>query len=269
MTTISSINPMAGSPPHVWPSPIEAVQQAYNHDGFVVLKSFLVGDELRQLQHEIQAYFRDTVPHLPPMDVFYQEKGNPASITMLARISQHSRYFEAMLQDSPFSRLANSLLPGGAVPQNVEFFDKPAGTSHTTPPHQDGYYFHLHPCEAVTLWLALDTIDESNGCMRYVPGSHRQGMRHHAKTSVLGFSQGIPGYDGEDRSREVPVHSEPGDLLVHDALTIHRADPNATPNRARRAIAFVYFSQRAVVDRHVAQEYQQQLEREWKTQGRI
>ena len=49
------------------------------------------------------------------------------------------------------------------------------------------------PNHALTLWLALDRVDEENGCVRDLPGSHAQGMRPHRSSGILGFSQGIDG----------------------------------------------------------------------------
>ena len=71
----------------------------------------------------------------------------------------------------------------------------------------------------------MDRIDESNGCLRYIPGSHRLGVRPHQTTKVLGFSQGISDYNDEDRRREVTVLLEPGDALAHHGNMIHRAEP--------------------------------------------
>jgi ectoine hydroxylase-related dioxygenase (phytanoyl-CoA dioxygenase family) len=51
----------------------------------------------------------------------------------------------------------------------MQYFNKPPSVGQPTPPHQDGYYFMLDPCEAVTMWFALDEVDEENGRMRYVP----------------------------------------------------------------------------------------------------
>ena len=77
------------------------------------------------------------------------------------------------------------------VPQGAEYFNKPAKIGKPTPAHQDGYYFKLKPNHAVTLWLALESVDAENGCVRYVQGSHRHGLRAHGRSGVLGFSQGM------------------------------------------------------------------------------
>ena len=62
-----------------------------------------------------------------------------------------------------------------ATCQEPEWFNKPPGTDSPTPPHQDNYYFSLKPPNVLTIWLALDPVDDENGCLRYVAGSHRDG----------------------------------------------------------------------------------------------
>ncbi|MCS7467915.1 phytanoyl-CoA dioxygenase family protein [Stieleria sp. ICT_E10.1] len=85
-------------------------------------------------------------------------------------------------------------------------------------------------------------------------------MRDQARTKTLGFSQGIVDYPtDQDREAEIAFPAKPGDLLVHDALTIHRADGNQSPTRSRRALGFIYYSNRARenVEAHAA--YQRRL----------
>jgi len=122
----------------------------------------------------------------------------------------------------------------------LEWFNKPPGTEHPTPPHQDNYYFNLRPPNILTAWLALDPVDEENGCLRYVVGSHQRGLRPHNPTSVLGLSQGISDYGPDDKSREAMIQLQPGDLAVHHGETIHRADPNCSAIRSRRALVMVF-----------------------------
>ncbi len=183
---------------------------------------------------------------------------------------RYHAYFAGLFAGSQFEQLASVLLGDEVVGQNLQYFNKPPGVGQPTPAHQDGYYFRLAPCEAVTMWLALDVVDEENGCVRYVRSSHQRGMRPHGRTQVLGFSQGIIDYPGpEDLANEVPMPAEPGDLLVHHALTIHRADGNRSSNRSRRALGFIYYAQRAKEDIAAKQAYLARLADEMKTAGKI
>lgn len=92
----------------------------------------------------------------------------------------------------------------------------------------------------LTLWLALDPVDAENGCLRYVDGSHLRGYRKHAKSQFLGFSQGINDFTTDDFNREVAAVKQPGDVAVHQGMTIHRADANLSQTRHRRSFAKVF-----------------------------
>jgi phytanoyl-CoA hydroxylase len=149
-------------------------------------------------------------------------------------------YFREYGNHPAWLALAEGLVGESVQPMEPEWFNKPPGTNHVTPPHQDNYYFCLDPPNVVTIWMALDVVDGDNGCLRYVAGSHRMGVREHGRSQVLGFSQGILDYGARDHEREVPIHLQPGDVVVHHGNTIHRAEANRSLTRNRRAFAIVY-----------------------------
>ena len=243
---------------------------SWNNDGYVHLRQFLSSEDVDRVLSELQRFIEDIVPTLPSSEVFYEDKENPESLKQIQRLGEHDAFFKQLHETSPFRDLAEQLLNGPVAPKNLQYFNKPAGLGRATPPHQDGFYFMLTPCEAVTMWLALDVVDELNGCVRYIAGSHRSGLRLHTRTSTLGFSQGIADFPaaGElDRSRAMVAR--PGDLLAHDALTIHYADPNNDVSRDRRALGFIYYSQRAREDTTAHQQYQESLVQELAAQGKI
>ena len=252
-----------------WPNDQAAIRAAYEADGFVVLKSLFGDKEVTDIRTNLQRYIDEVVPDVPPMDVFYEDKQTRNKIRMLPRMDHHHPFFKKMLVESPLRGIPEFLWGCTAHPRDAAYFNKPAEIGEATPPHQDGYYFHLDPCEALTLWLALDEVDEENGCVRYVKGSQQNGMRPHSRTNVLGFSQGITDFGAEmDQRNEVPVRLSPGDIIVHNALTIHRTEPNESA-RSRRAMGFVYFSSRAKVDQAASDQYQAQLAQVLTKTGKI
>jgi phytanoyl-CoA hydroxylase len=197
----------------------------FDRDGYVVVRQFLNLTELTELRRELDRYIA-RIAGLPRTDVMFENRDRPETLKQLARMKQNDAFFVEFIERPKWIVLAETLLNDATVPKELEWFNKPPRASRETPPHQDGYYFMLTPAEAVTMWLALDPVDECNGCVRYIPGSHRKGLRPHARTDVIGFSQGIIDYEKDDYAAEVPIRAEPGDLLVHHALTIHRADRN-------------------------------------------
>lgn len=243
---------------------------AFETDGFVAIPSFLTDAELEDLRTNVARFINERIPTLSREQVFYEDIHDVHSLKQIQHMEEHDPWFGDLFLSSRFHRLAELLLKGAVIGKNLQYFNKPAGVGKPTPAHQDGFYFMLDPCEAITMWLALDDVDEENGCVRYVPGSHRLGMRSHARTKTLGFSQGITDYPTDkDRVLETPIIAKPGDLLVHDAMTIHRADGNHSKNRSRRALGFVYFSERAREDSAAQAAYQQRLAQELKSEGKI
>ena len=78
----------------------------------------------------------------------------------------------------------------------------------------------------------------------------------HVKSGTLGFSQDS-GLFVEYAQQEAAIHAEPGDLLVHHSMTIHRANGNQSNSRHRRAMGMVHYSAQAKVDSAQVERYQQ------------
>ncbi|MFI5357180.1 MAG: phytanoyl-CoA dioxygenase family protein [Opitutales bacterium] len=200
--------------------------QAFNLNGFVVLPNFFAGDELAEICHRVSRYLREIAPTRPDTEIFYERKGDPSTLKQMSDLNVHDPFFAELVQGR-CAQLAEIVLGGPVLFKNVQYFNKPPGIGLPTPPHQDGYYFKLQPNHAVTFWLALEEVDHENGCVRYVQGSHRLGLRAHGRSGVLGFSQGMLDFgQPHDLANLVTCPAAPGDLLAHHSLTIHRADGN-------------------------------------------
>ena len=186
---------------------------AFGSDGFVHLKGFFAPALVAEVLANVERYVRDVVPRAPDTDAFYEDKERPETLKQLIRVHHHDEYFRRLLEEGRFPETAAELLGELVRPVNQQVFIKPpGGASRATPPHQDGFYFHLEPCVATTLWLALDDVDAENGCLRYVRGSHRRGVRPHGRTGTLGFSQGVSDFGtAEDRANEVACVARAGD----------------------------------------------------------
>ncbi|MBI4552332.1 MAG: phytanoyl-CoA dioxygenase family protein [Candidatus Latescibacteria bacterium] len=98
----------------------------------------------------------------------------------------------------------------------------PNETVTTFPWHQDsGYYGDpTEPYHLLSLWLPLVDVDEHNGCLQVIPGSHRWGLQpvgrdedgHHRPTE-----------DIETRGRVETLPMKAGDMFAFHNLTFHRS----------------------------------------------
>ena len=248
----------------------DKLRNDFNRDGYVSIPDFVAGDELATLIENKNRLLRDVVPQMPASAVFYEDRGDASTLKQLLHLYEHDDYFHQMMFGSRFEQLASVLLGEAVIGKNMQYFNKPPRIGKGTPPHQDGYFFKLKPNHAVTMWLALEEVSEQQGCVRYVEGSHRLGMRHHAKSGVLGFSQHILDFpQPNDLDHEVAFPCRAGHLIVHHSLTIHWAQNNQTADRTREAMGFIYYGKSAREDEAAHRAYQAQLEAELATEGKI
>ncbi len=249
----------------------DALRGDFNRDGYIAIRQLFDSDEIAELKTEVARYIRDVVPTMPDAQVYYEDRNDQASLKQIQKMFDHDDYFAGLMNSGIIRQIAETILDDDVAPINMQYFNKPAGIGQATPPHQDGYYFHLIPCEAVTGWLALDDVDQENGCIHYVRGSHRTGdFRTHGKTGILGFSQGMTDFGtASDHANTVACPGSAGTFLMHHARTIHWALPNQSKGRARRAIGFIYYAKRAKVDIKAKEAYQKALDERLRAEAKI
>jgi phytanoyl-CoA dioxygenase PhyH len=93
--------------------------------------------------------------------------------------------------------------------------------------HQDGTYSGLHATPTTSVWIALSESNAENGCMRVIPGSHRQEMLPHANLfapeNLLGHGEQI--LVDVDESQALDVALRPGEISLHQNNIIHGSNP--------------------------------------------
>ncbi len=245
----------------------DSLKSEFDTKGFVIVRGFLLGPDLELLRRELDRYIRDIVPWLPGGDAFYQDPSRPETLKQMQNMGHSDAFFESYRKEPRWVNLAQELLGEVSIAREPEWFNKPPLTVHPTPPHQDNFYFCLDPPNVLTMWLALDDVDEENGALRYVAGSHQRGVRPHGPTEILGFSQGVLDYGPDDRAREELILMQPGDLAIHHGNTIHRAEPNRSSQRHRRAFAMVFGGESCRKDQAAFARYQDAVKKQHARMG--
>ena len=100
--------------------------------------------------------------------------------------------------------------------------------------HQDLTYWGIGPADdIVSIWLALSRVTPENGCVRAIPGSHRDGILPHCDTfdehSLARRGQHVAGEIDEDRA--VDIMLGPGQMSLHHGHLIHASSPNRSDER--------------------------------------
>ena len=247
------------------------VQTEFDRDGYVAIHPLFDAATMAEINRELERYIADIVPTMPDSEVYYEDRNDRSTLKQMQKMSVYDDYFRDLVETDVIHDLAAAALGEEAVVQNLQYFNKPAGIGQATPPHQDGYYFHLTPCKAVTGWLALEPVDHENGCIHYVRGSHKSGgFRPHGRSNVLGFSQGITDFGTDaDKANTEAFPGDAGTFLMHDARTVHWAGANRSATRSRRALGFVYFGKSARIDQEAKAAYQAKLDADLRAANKI
>lgn len=233
------------------------LKDRFDRDGYARFEGLLGPAQLAEFRERVERYIADTAPTLEATRVLYEQQGGSRGVKQLVDMNLADTFFADLLTGPLFQERAAVLLGEEAVPQTVEYFNKPPRIGTPTPPHQDGFYFCLSPNHALTFWVALDDCDEQNGCMSYVRGSHRRGVIDHRASGVVGFSQGLGDFSWSDGDVDV-MRVAAGDVLAHHSLTIHFAGTNRS-ERNRRSLGLIYYAASARRDPEAWERYQASL----------
>ncbi len=92
--------------------------------------------------------------------------------------------------------------------------------------HQDTGYLLTEPLTYVTAWTAIGPATLENGCVWVLPGSHKRGPITHVRNEAE-RSLDVP---VDDESGAVPVEVEAGQVVIFDALLLHKSGANTSKN---------------------------------------
>jgi non-heme Fe2+,alpha-ketoglutarate-dependent halogenase len=96
--------------------------------------------------------------------------------------------------------------------------------------HQDATYWGLRPAKVATAWIALSESIRENGCLRVIPGSHKEPLfpqrDTYAPDNALSRGQEIA--VEVDETQAVDVELRPGEMSLHDIAIIHGSKANTT-----------------------------------------
>lgn len=134
--------------------------------------------------------------------------------------------------------IAHLLLGEEARHMGMHAIRKPARSGAETPWHQDeAYWDPAYEHRAVSVWMPLQPATIGNGCMQFVPRSHRSGVHTHRLAGAGG--QALAVNDPELVGDVVACPLPPGGATVHAGRTLHYTGPNRT-DQPRRALVMAF-----------------------------
>ncbi|NBP82485.1 phytanoyl-CoA dioxygenase family protein [bacterium] len=115
----------------------------------------------------------------------------------------------------------------------TNFFIKEASSPGFVSWHQDSTYWGLDPDDVITAWVAFTEVTPDNGCMQFIPGSHKVEQLPHVDTfhrdNLLSRGQEIA--VEVDKSSAVGIPLKAGEMSLHHIKLVHGSDANRTLDR--------------------------------------
>ena len=205
----------------------------YHTRGYLGVPDVLTADEVTELRRttdELVAGSRDVSEHT---DVYDLESGHTADEPRVRRIKmphlQHATYDRALRHPKMLDIVAQLIGPGVRC-RGTKLNMKSAGFGSPVEWHQD-WAFYPHTNDSIlAVGVAIDDLNEENGGLLVVPGSHTGPTHSHHENGYFVGALTDTEIDPADTVRlDVPA----GGITIHHVRTLHGSAPNRSQSPRR------------------------------------
>lgn len=198
-------------------------QSDYNRDGFLFPIDIMPASEAASLRQSVEEVEAASLPLPRPVSQYLRVNAQivlPFTWDVI---------FRENIVNAVRAVLGENVLCWG-----VELFIKEPHSQKVVTWHQDLTYWGLGQSDGeVTAWLALSPATRESGCMRFVPGSHKNEIVPHnetyAESNLLSRGQEIA--VDVDEASAVDVELQPGQMSLHHGRMFHSSGPNRSTER--------------------------------------
>lgn len=221
--------------------------KSYQQNGFVVVENFLDKDELE--------YWRDSVTQALDERKGLKIPGKEGKIDEGDGINEDSDYYTKVFDQSinlwQTSKTMKNILFDERIGKMVSDLSSADGVriwhdqalikrpwANPTSWHLDTPYWSFSDRRAMSIWVALDDVTLENGCLFFLPGTHK--LTNFENPSIGKNMDAIFNFYPQFREyKSQPVVIKAGTCSFHNGLTVHGAHANMTPG-FRRAMTCAF-----------------------------
>lgn len=221
----------------------------YDDNGYLILRNFLKPETVDQINNEIDQLMKNGTLKF--------RYGNKLMFAI-----HHSEIIKNIGDNKDFLEFLSILLDGQAkLFQSINFIN---GSQQKT--HSDSIHMTTYPLGGLLgVWIALEDVDENNGGLHYIPGSHKLPYFLNSDYDNEGdlFRIGKKSYKAyeeflDNKVKELGLKKEifkanKGDLLIWHANILHGGEPHLDKNRTRKSLVYHFFDEKSVCYHEVTQ----------------
>ena len=211
---------------------------AYHREGFISVDQISTPDEIEKLRIIYDRLFQQQAGRSDGNQFDLGGTDEDGKQPVLPQIIDPARYAPELtygLFRANALAIAKQLLGSDAQPQGEHAIFKPALYGAATPWHQDEAYWNPGMnYNAFSLWMPLQPATMENGCMQFVPRSHKNEILPHHSINHDPRVHGLEMDPLPDVDQAVAVPLSAGGCTVHANRMFHYTGPNRStmPRRA-------------------------------------
>lgn len=229
-----------------WKPSLEQVSQ-YEREGYFIVRNIIDKD----LAIELRGVLRNVIMLPDPGKFVDLDPMNPMEDTPQGRIARYRKLANFCIQSpliwhnihagEKLLNIARYFLGDDIIVKYNSCFLKPAQTGSATPWHQDNGLWRDGETEPFNFWIPLEPATQENGCMQFIPKSHKTEIVEHVLYSDSIHGE-LPHERVEEMIRKNGVHHielDTGDVVFWHSNMWHYSPPN-TSDKSRIAVAGVW-----------------------------
>ena len=219
--------------------------EAFHRDGFLSVPQISTPEEIEMMREAYDRIFSSEVGRADGNKFDLAGDGEEGKTQTLPQILGPEQYapelWDTQARANALHIVRQLFGPQMAVQGSHAIF-KPAQHGATTPWHQDEAYWNPDfEYQSVSVWMPLQDVDEENGCMQFISGSHQSEILAH---QPIGNNPKIHGLElspeaNADVSNPTICPLSAGGCTLHPSRTLHFTAANNSL-RPRRAFIMIF-----------------------------
>jgi len=221
--------------------------ESYRSSGFLVIENFLSEDELEQWRKTVTTAVKERGGiKIPGKEIKVGEADGINEdadyfgkvFDQLINLWQTDKDVKEIMLDERLGKMAAQLagVDGIRIWHDQALIKRP--WANPTAWHLDTPFWSFSDRNAISIWVALDNATLENGCLFFIPGSHKQ--TSFDKITIGRNMDGIFDiYPQLKNSMPIAAPMKAGSCSFHNGLTVHGANANMTSG-FRRAMTCAY-----------------------------
>ena len=215
----------------------------FQENGFLVIENFLESSELADWRANVDEAVAERLSKMADRNTgvagdkwgsdYYSQV-----FLQCIRLADTHEGMKRLMFDERLGQMAGDLAQADGIRiwHDQALIKPPYG--NPTAWHLDNPYWSFTSKNAISLWVALDDATLANGCMWYLPGTHKL-----ARFETCGIGSNMRDifkvYPEWEKIEAVACPCPAGSAVLHHGLVAHGAGTNMTP-RPRRAMTCGY-----------------------------